>query len=50
MAEGLAEAGAHVVLCSRKVENCQKAAEDLARLGSKTLAFFECGKAEFEKW
>ncbi len=38
LAEGLAEAGAHVVLCSRKVENCRKAAEDLARLGSKTLA------------
>jgi len=38
LAEGLAEAGAHVVLCSRKVENCQKAAADLARLGAKTLA------------
>lgn len=39
MAEGLAEAGAHLVLCSRKVENCQKAAEELARLGAKARAF-----------
>ncbi len=38
MSEGLAEAGANIVLCSRKVENCQKAAQDLARLGVKTLA------------
>ena len=38
MAEGLAEVGASIVLCSRKVENCQKAAQDLARLGVKTLA------------
>ena len=38
MAEGLAEVGANIVLCSRKVENCQKAAQDLAKLGVKTLA------------
>jgi NAD(P)-dependent dehydrogenase (short-subunit alcohol dehydrogenase family) len=38
MAEGLAEVGATVVLCSRKVENCQKAAQDIAKLGVKTLA------------
>jgi gluconate 5-dehydrogenase len=38
MAEGLAEAGAHIVLCSRKVERCQKAAQDMAKLGVKTLA------------
>jgi gluconate 5-dehydrogenase len=38
MAEGLAEVGATIVLCSRKVENCQKAAQDLAKLGVKTLA------------
>jgi gluconate 5-dehydrogenase len=38
MAEGLAEVGANIVLCSRKVENCQKAAQDLAKLGIKTLA------------
>ena len=38
MAEGLAEAGANVVVCSRKVENCRKAAEEIAQLGVKTLA------------
>jgi NAD(P)-dependent dehydrogenase (short-subunit alcohol dehydrogenase family) len=38
MAEGLAEVGANIVLCSRKAENCQKAAQDLGKLGVKTLA------------
>lgn len=38
MAEGLAEAGAHIVLCSRKVEKCQKAAEEISKIGVKTLA------------
>lgn len=38
MSEGLAEAGADVVLCSRMVENCQKAAAGLSKLGVKTLA------------
>ncbi len=38
MAEGLAEVGANIVLCSRKAENCQKAVQDLAKLGVKTLA------------
>jgi gluconate 5-dehydrogenase len=38
MAEGLSEVGANIVLCSRKVENCQKAVQDLAKLGVKTLA------------
>jgi gluconate 5-dehydrogenase len=38
MAEGLAEAGAHIVLCSRKVENCQQAAAEIAKLGVRTLA------------
>jgi gluconate 5-dehydrogenase len=37
MAEGLAEAGANVVLCSRKLENCQKVAEEIAKMGGKTL-------------
>lgn len=37
MAEGLAEAGANVILCSRKIENCQRAAQDMAKLGVKTL-------------
>ncbi|MGB9698551.1 MAG: SDR family oxidoreductase [Thermodesulfobacteriota bacterium] len=30
MAEGLAEAGAHLVICSRKVERCVQAAQELA--------------------
>ena len=39
MAEGLAEMGANVVLCARKKERCIEAAEELQRLGVKTLAF-----------
>ncbi|MGA8223146.1 MAG: SDR family oxidoreductase [Candidatus Acidiferrales bacterium] len=39
MAEGLAEAGANVVLCARKKERCQQAAEELQKTaGVKTLA------------
>jgi NAD(P)-dependent dehydrogenase (short-subunit alcohol dehydrogenase family) len=38
MAEGLAEMGAHVVLCARKQERCQQAAEELAQLGVKAIA------------
>jgi NAD(P)-dependent dehydrogenase (short-subunit alcohol dehydrogenase family) len=38
LGQNLAEAGAHIVLCSRRVENCQKTAEDLTQLGVKTLA------------
>jgi len=38
MAEGLAEAGANMVLCSRKVEKCRGAAEEISKLGVKTLA------------
>lgn len=38
MAEGLAEMGAGVVLCARKKERCQQAAEELQHLGVKTLA------------
>jgi len=38
MAEGLAEMGANVVLCARKKERCEKAAEELKKLGVKTLA------------
>jgi NAD(P)-dependent dehydrogenase (short-subunit alcohol dehydrogenase family) len=38
MAEGLAEAGANIVLCSRKVQACEKAADDLGKLGVKSLA------------
>src|SRR5215472_6748904 len=38
MAEGLAEMGAHLVLCARKKERCDQAAEELHRLGVKTAA------------
>jgi gluconate 5-dehydrogenase len=38
MAEGLAEAGANLVLCARKVERCEAAAEELAQFGVRTLA------------
>jgi gluconate 5-dehydrogenase len=38
MAEGLAEMGADIVLCARKVERCQQAAEELQRLGVKAIA------------
>jgi len=38
MAEGLAEMGANVVLCARKKERCQQAAEELQQLGVKALA------------
>ena len=38
MAEGLAEMGANVVLCARKKERCEQAAEQLRQLGVETLA------------
>src|SRR6202158_3301669 len=38
MAEGLAEMGAHLVLCARKKERCQQAADELRSLGVKTVA------------
>ena len=38
MAEGLAEAGANIILCSRRLENCQKAAIEIANRGVRTLA------------
>jgi gluconate 5-dehydrogenase len=38
MAEGLAEMGANVVLCARKKERCELAAQELQQLGVKTLA------------
>jgi gluconate 5-dehydrogenase len=38
MAEGLAEMGANLVLCARKQERCEQAAEELRKLGVKTLA------------
>jgi NAD(P)-dependent dehydrogenase (short-subunit alcohol dehydrogenase family) len=38
MAEGLAEMGANLVLCARNKERCQRASEDLQRLGVQVLA------------
>ncbi len=38
MAEALAEMGAHVVVCARKLERCLKAAETLKQHGVRTLA------------
>src|SRR5258707_8406600 len=37
MAEGLAEAGANLVLCARKRERCLQAAEELQKLGVQVL-------------
>jgi NAD(P)-dependent dehydrogenase (short-subunit alcohol dehydrogenase family) len=38
LAGALAELGANLVLCARKVERCEQAAEELAALGVRTLA------------
>jgi gluconate 5-dehydrogenase len=38
MAEGLAEMGANLVLCARKKERCEQAAEELKQMGVQTLA------------
>src|ERR1700692_3188355 len=38
MAEGLAEMGANLVLCARKKERCQQAAEELQKVGVRALA------------
>jgi NAD(P)-dependent dehydrogenase (short-subunit alcohol dehydrogenase family) len=38
IAQGLAEMGADLVLCARKKERCQQAAEELQQLGVKALA------------
>lgn len=38
MAQGLAEMGASVVLCARKKERCEQAAQELRQLGVKSLA------------
>ncbi len=38
IAQGFAEAGANVVLCSRKVEACEEVAAGLEKLGVQTLA------------
>lgn len=41
IAEGFAEAGANVVVCSRKLEACEEVREELEKMGVKSLAF-EC--------
>ncbi|MBF0708877.1 SDR family oxidoreductase [Guptibacillus hwajinpoensis] len=41
IAEGFAEAGANVVICSRKREACEAVSEELQKAGVKSLAF-EC--------
>jgi NAD(P)-dependent dehydrogenase (short-subunit alcohol dehydrogenase family) len=38
MATGLADAGSHIVICSRKLENCEAAAQQIAKLGVQALA------------
>lgn len=38
MATALAEAGSNLVICSRKLENCERAAHELEKLGIKALA------------
>ncbi|WP_110113340.1 SDR family oxidoreductase [Bacillus sp. CGMCC 1.16541] len=47
IAQGFAEAGANVVLCSRKVEACQEVATELEKLGVQTLAL-KCDVANTE--
>jgi len=39
MARGLAEAGSDVVICSRKLESCQEAADAIQSIGVRSLAF-----------
>jgi len=40
MAEGLAEMGAHLVLCARKMERCVEATKELQKLGTSVLALY----------
>jgi len=47
IATGLAEAGADLALASRKIQNCQKVAEDLRKLGVRASAF-PCDVAKVE--
>jgi gluconate 5-dehydrogenase len=37
MATGLAEAGSHIVVCSRKLENCEAAARQIEKVGVQAL-------------
>jgi NAD(P)-dependent dehydrogenase (short-subunit alcohol dehydrogenase family) len=47
IATGLAEAGADVVIGSRKIQNCQEVAKELGKLGVRTLAV-QCDVAKIE--
>ncbi|MCM3764337.1 SDR family oxidoreductase [Neobacillus niacini] len=47
IAEGFAESGAHVVVCSRKLEACQEVSEELKKLGVESLAL-KCDVAKPE--
>jgi len=38
IAEGLAEAGAHIVICARSLERCVKACDEIGKIGIKALA------------
>jgi NAD(P)-dependent dehydrogenase (short-subunit alcohol dehydrogenase family) len=38
MAHALAEAGSNIVICSRKLENCETAAHEIEKLGVQALA------------
>jgi NAD(P)-dependent dehydrogenase (short-subunit alcohol dehydrogenase family) len=38
IAEGLAEAGAHIVICARNYEKCVAACQEISNIGTKTLA------------
>ena len=48
MAEALAELGANLVLCARKVERCEQAASEFEQLGVKALGL-ACDVREQEK-
>ncbi len=48
MAEALAEAGSDLVLCSRKLQNCEEVAHEIAKVGVKTLAL-RCDIAKKEE-
>jgi NAD(P)-dependent dehydrogenase (short-subunit alcohol dehydrogenase family) len=48
IAEGLGEAGAHVIICSRKLENCQKTEQEFLEREISCRAF-ECDVTEKEE-
>lgn len=48
MAEGLAEAGANVVLCSRKLENCEEKAVELKEQNNVRTLALECDVTDEE--